>query len=448
MGAGAGGTGCTYRLIKNGIKAVVVDKNPDFGGTAVFCGVDGWEPGVSLDGIHNEIQKKLFQMPSACHTTRMVPNMNLFDPSVGTDWSKHSFEKLPFGFCMPMGDSYGDTLGRCISIRGTDGPMKRFQFEGKCYTEAVHSIFEPFSENLTPMFGYNYVSCKKENGKLLSITVTTGEITVEIFADVFVDASGDIVLARDAGCDYTIGTEGFESYSEPSATQQSDTINAVSYVFRIGKTEDTQHIDTLPEWVKSIDLEKWKAEEMKQCLSFTVQYPNGDINVNMLPTMQGTEYFELGDKADKAGKARVYAYWHYLQTDKNMSGYTIKHIYDAGIRESYRLKGKYVLREQDLRQGILRQPKVGRTVAIADHAMDIHGKDGICKELIVPYEIPLECSMTKEYDNLFVACRGASFTHIAASSARLTRTMLSFGEGVGEYISELLTDTNDGEMML
>ena len=164
LGAGAGGTGCTYRLIKNGIKAVVVDKNPDFGGTAVFCGVDGWEPGVSLDGIHNEIQKKLFQMPSACHTTRMVPNMNLFDPSVGTDWSKHSFEKLPFGFCMPMGDSYEATLGRCISIRGNDGPMKRFQFEGKCYTEAVHSIFEPFSENLTTMFGYNYVSCKKENG--------------------------------------------------------------------------------------------------------------------------------------------------------------------------------------------------------------------------------------------------------------------------------------------
>ena len=42
-----------------------------------------------------------------------------------------------------------------------------------------------------------------------------------------------------------------------------------------------------------------------------------------------------------------------------------------------------------------------------------------------------------EFDNLFAACRGASFTHIAASSARLTRTMLSLGEGVGEYISEL-----------
>jgi hypothetical protein len=46
--------------------------------------------------------------------------------------------------------------------------------------------------------------------------------------------------------------------------------------------------------------------------------------------------------------------------------------------------------------------------------------------------------MTKEFENLFVACRGASFTHIAGSSARLSRTVLSMGEGVGEYISELL----------
>jgi hypothetical protein len=46
--------------------------------------------------------------------------------------------------------------------------------------------------------------------------------------------------------------------------------------------------------------------------------------------------------------------------------------------------------------------------------------------------------MTNEFDNLFVACRGASFTHIAASSSRLSRTMISMGEGVGEYISEKL----------
>ena len=44
--------------------------------------------------------------------------------------------------------------------------------------------------------------------------------------------------------------------------------------------------------------------------------------------------------------------------------------------------------------------------------------------------------MPREVDNLFVASRGASFSHIAAASARLTRTILSLGEGVGEYVAE------------
>ena len=62
----------------------------------------------------------------------------------------------------------------------------------------------------------------------------------------------------------------------------------------------------------------------------------------------------------------------------------------------------------------------------------IHGKGGMCRELTYPYEIPLECTMAKEFDNVFVACRGASFSHIASSTIRLTRTVMSMGEGVGE----------------
>jgi len=59
----------------------------------------------------------------------------------------------------------------------------------------------------------------------------------------------------------------------------------------------------------------------------------------------------------------------------------------------------------------------------------------MCRELIYPYEIPIECCETKEFDNLFVACRGASFSHIASASTRLSRTIMSLGEGVGEEIA-------------
>ena len=444
IGAGAGGIGCAYSLLKNGIKTVIVDKNSDFGGTMVFSGVDGFEPGVSLDGLHMILSSELLKIGDA-HIVEGVPNLNIFDPSVGDDWSKHSFTERPWGYAIARDElSYGDTMKRCISLRGKDGPMRRFQFEPDAMRETVRRVLSPNSENLTEIFGYTYKSCKTANGKVVSVTLSSKNGDTEVFADYFIDASGDIVFARDAGCEHTIGCDGRADFGEPSATERKNSVNAVSYVFRIGKVEDPEHIDTPPCHAEKAGAD-WVSKYMPGIVSCFVKYPNGDINVNMLPTMQGMEFLELGNEADEVGKARVIEYWRYLQTKKNMKGYTLKHIYDAGVRESYRLVGKYVLREQDLRRG---KPDLEnyRRIAIADHMMDVHGEGGIARELDEPYEIPLECTMTKEYDNLFVCCRGASFSHIAASSARLSRTILSMGEGVGEYIAEQFQNASFSEI--
>ena len=433
LGAGCGGIGCTFSLIKNGIKTVVIDKNPDFGGTMVFSGVDGWEPGVSLDGIHTLLKDELEKTPLACHTVEMVPNINIFRSRPDCNWDNHSFKERPWAFLMPTGCTYEDTLARCRSLKIFDSP-RRFQFEPMDMAKAINKVLAPYFDNLTTLFNHSYKSCRVQGGKIESITVSGENGDTEIFADYFVDASGDIVLARDAGCDYTIGSEGKSDFDEPSANGKNDSVNGVTYMFRVGKASKANHIDSIPEEFESVDISRWKETEMKRRVSYCAAYPNGDISFNMLPTMQGREYLDLNGDADRIGKARVYAYWNYLQKEKNMQGFTLKHIFDAGIRESYRLRGKYVLTEQDLRNGKPNQKSVFRAVAIADHALDVHGDNNMGKELDHPYEIPVECTMTKEFDNLFVSCRGASFTHIAASSARLSRTMLSMGEGVGEYI--------------
>ena len=433
IGAGAGGVGCAYRLIKNGINTVVVDRNPDFGGTMVFSGVDGWEPGVTLDGLHDELYRRMSEMESGCHVVSQVPNDFIFTRGDATGWDgKYSFEKYPWALALKSSYSYEDTFKR-LPYRFS----KRLQFEPCAMTRAINDIFSSYKDNLTTLFGYKYESCRRDGKKITSVTVSNGKEREEIFADVFIDASGDIVLARDAGCAFAIGTEGKNEYNEPSAKDKCDVINAVSYVFRISKASDSAHIDPIPQEYASV-LDEDTYQRLKRTVSYVVEYPSGDFNVNMLPTMSGNKYLSLGENADKLGRTMVWAYWNYLQTQKGMQGYTLVHIYDAGVRESYRLVGKYVLKEQDLRAGKPTALQTGRVVAIADHAMDIHGEGAMCNELCRPYEIPIECAMTNEFDNLFVCCRGASFSHIAASSVRLTRTMLSMGEGVGEYIAEQL----------
>jgi len=432
IGAGAGGTGCAYRLIRNGIKTVVIDKNPDFGGAAVFSGVDGWEPGITLDGVHTLFRDELEKMENGCHIIGGAPNSSILINESDNECKDYPYSEFPICYLAACERTYDKTL-----TTWKNGAA-RFQFEPVCMVKAIHNVMAPYSDNLTSFFEYSYKSCTKEKGKITSITITNGNIDIEILADYFVDATENISVARDAGCDHTFGAESPDELGEPSASDDKTQVNGVSYIFRIAKSDDPNHIDALPDDIKDIDISDWASTQMKRVVGYSSQYPNGDINVNMLPTMDGNEYFSYSEKADKIGIARVYAFWHYLQTEKNMRGWYLKKIYNAGVRESYRLKGKYILKEQDLRKGWLRQPKIGRTIAIADHAIDIHGKKGLGVHLDSPYEVPIECTMTKEFDNLYVSSMGASFSHLAASSVRLTRTVLSIGEGVGEYISELL----------
>jgi len=80
----------------------------------------------------------------------------------------------------------------------------------------------------------------------------------------------------------------------------------------------------------------------------------------------------------------------------------------------------------------LRGQKHEDLVAINDHAVDIHGaKSRLYEVPNGPYGIPYRCLLPRETRNLFIASRAASFSHIAASSCRLCRTMMTLGQAAG-----------------
>ena len=132
---------------------------------------------------------------------------------------------------------------------------------------------------------------------------------------------------------------------------------------------------------------------------------------------------------------RVYAHWHYRQVHfAEYRAYRMLALAPVlGVRESRRLVGRYVLTQHDLMAGLSDQRHVD-LVAIADHALDTHGggtRPGGPGELAAPYGVPFSCLLPREVDNLMVACRGASFTSLAASSCRLARTMMQLGQAAG-----------------
>lgn len=430
VGGGSAGFGCAYRLAKNGISVAVIEKNTNFGGTAVFGGVNCWEPGVSLDGVHSELVKELQQIKNGCFVAETVPNCRLIE---GT--GEHSFDKYPWGLSVGTDREYECTERRCLRLVEESGEIyRRFQYDDYAMIEAMNNVLKPYENSMQKLFGYTLAGYESKGNKVTAVIAERGSEKVTVETEYFVDATGSIVLARMAGCEYFVGSESAETYNEPSAPMKRNmNINGTTYVFRITKTDDPNYIDEIPPKYLNFD-----ATEHLRTISCFNTYPNGDINVNMLPTMSGEKYIELGDRADFTGHAIVYHYWHYLQEYKGMRGYKLVKIFDAAIREDYRLVGKYVLTENDIRKGVIAQDLQDRIVAVADHALDMHGKGGGGGEVIIPYGLPIDCAITNEYENLLVACRGSSFSHIAASSARLTRSMISFGEGVGEYIKEMM----------
>ena len=409
LGAGAGGFGAAHTFGKNQVPYVIADVNPGFGGNAVYGGVCCFEPGVSLDGVHSRLAALLLQNGGG-EVQKTVPSHLLFQGGEPRPY--------PWGLSVKCADGYGATLKRCRQYCRDASEWRRFMTDETALASAMQTLIDENGRYCTPLFGFCYAGCETENGRIKSVILRKGGENVKIYAEHFLDCSGSIVLARDAGCDYAFGDE----------EGRLSGINGVSFVFRVSKRPGTVGLSE-EELPKDEDFTEGRMRQVVSCFNM---YPDGDINVNMLPTMSGEEWFRLGKDAIAVGHGRVWRYWRYIGETYGLADYKIVRIFSPGIREDYRLRGRKLLTCADI---LAPFDKTADYIAVADHALDTHGVvDRHISELSHPYGIPLDCARPKEYENLFIACRGASFSHTVASSARLTRTMISMGEGVARVI--------------
>jgi len=106
-----------------------------------------------------------------------------------------------------------------------------------------------------------------------------------------------------------------------------------------------------------------------------------------------------------------------------------------GIREGRRITGGYVLTVDDLRAGRQFPTAVARGVYYLDgHKPDDDKRTYILPkdELNVPpYQIPLECLIAKDGENLLMAGRCFSADQLALSSARVATTCAMMGQAAG-----------------
>ncbi len=414
IGGGSAGFGAAYAASTSGAKTLLIERLPGIGGMSVYGGVNCWEPGYGGRGVHLKLARELMSSGQGC---------------VIYDDGRPVGPERPFVWCVPTNHAYSDTFKVPDAEHVHD--VGHFMFEPAALSDIMLRYLN--EAGCAVMLNTAFIGAGCGERTVNGVTVRDGagsEYSVK--GKIYIDCTDSADVAGSCGCDRTIGEDPESDFHEYSAPEKGseDNINGVSLIFRCSP-DDMASVPSDgcgdPEFLQRL--------ENRAVYSVINQYPNGDINVNMLPTMNGREYTKAGNNADRIMKDRVSAYFNWLRSTFGLR-YRLKSIFPVhGVRESYRIRGRYVLNENDLRAGMYEQKHKESLIAFADHMIDVHGtsdmKHRLTPHLQIPYGIPYECLLPCEYDNLLVASHGSSFTHIAASSARLSRTMIAIGEAAG-----------------
>ena len=426
VGGGSGGFGAAVAAARLGARVLLVEAGRGLGGTSTWAGVNNYEPVAGATGLPEEVYHRLREIPNAvalqCRRESHRP-----------EWFWGGFD------CVPETDYH-------LSLSRRGGTP--ITFEPEILNQVMLDMVA--SSGATLLLQTRFKSLNRQNGHIQSIVVEGSNGNAVVQADIFIDSTAGIYLAQAAGCQMAIGPESPSVYEEPSAPEKPDLVlNNASLCYRITplKKDEPSQIQSLP---TDVDLNK------VQPVTSIRTYPHGDLNMNPIHMMTGKEAYELGEKAHEIAQKRILAHWHILQTRygaQNESPFSFDRwriVWVSpmlGVRETHRLVGQYVLREQDLDSG-LRGQVHDDVIALADHSIDFHGARP-SRELPGPYGIPFRCLLPIEVDNLLVACRGASFSSIGASSSRLSRTMMVLGQAAGTAVALFGTDVHrfDSEVL-
>jgi hypothetical protein len=250
-------------------------------------------------------------------------------------------------------------------------------------------------------------------------------------APLFADCTGDGAVGFLAGAEYRMGRENWEQTGETLAPPEPDKMTMGASV----------------QWYTVETLKPSSFSECPWALSFTEQScehaTRGDWNWETgLNKDQIADFESIRDHALRA----VYGNWAFLKNhSQDKAKYTNRQLswvaYVAGKRESRRLLGDVILCQQDVQE----QRAYPDAFVTTTWSIDLHYPDPknteyfpgeefktICKTpAIKPYPIPYRCFYSRNVENLFMAGRDISVTHVALGTVRVMRTCGMMGEVVG-----------------
>jgi hypothetical protein len=342
--------------------------------------------------------------------------------------------------------------------------LRRIRDSRLCTWQDALEILCADVENLTIFLNQCVIDAEMEpDGKRLVAAIAQNTLDGSRTAfrgKMFIDASGDGWLGYYAGAAYRVGREAHWQHGEDKAPRDADGRTMSGCLLSTDEkrrqpiSHDDAHREALTYSDNFREVMSFYAEdtgepspfcapEWAQVLPKALHREPGRCYSGEWWIENQTDYDDLFEGEMVRDRLMVislgYFHWlknHYEKRDlaRNLR-ITAFPAYNAK-RESRRLIGDYVLNQEDCATG---RP-FEDAVAYAGWTIDIHNQEGIFSGASGPYDfdipvpinyVPFRCLYSKNIDNLLMAGRCISATHIALGTVRVENTLATIGQAAG-----------------
>lgn len=286
------------------------------------------------------------------------------------------------------------------------------------------------------LYGTYVVGANMNGKKIESVTVSNVSGTYDIYADQFIDATGDANLAHLAGFPYKIGRES-DGLCQP-----------MTLCFRVANVDltGTDYVSLKTEMNALYTRLKEEGEitnPREDILMFRTLVDNiMHFNTTRVVKLDPTNAEDV-TKAEIIAREQIFELYDILR--ENIPAFKNAMLISSGIqigaRESRMIVGEHTLNKDEM----LAYTKFEDGIAACNYDIDIHSPDGSgTSHFYFPagtyYTIPYGCLVPVESENLLVAGRCISATHEAQASIRIMPTVCTIGEAAGVAAAIACTD--------
>ena len=297
-----------------------------------------------------------------------------------------------------------------------------------CFNEEIlkYVLMKKAIESGVNLLFQTYVTGVRRTGERIeSVRVSNVSGEEELFAEYFIDATGDANIAYLAGYPYKLGREG-DSLCQP-----------MTLCFRLGNVKAENGMGFRAR-VNELYKEYQRAGKIKNpredVLIFrTVADDIYHFNTTRVIKLDPTDAYDV-TKAEIEAREQVLEMYDFLRKNFEEFGESIllSSGLQIGVRESRMIVGEHTLTKEEL----ISCTRFDDSIAVCNYDIDIHSPDGggTSHYYFGPgqyYTIPYRCLIPKNAENLLVAGRCISATHEAQASVRIMPTCTTLGEAAG-----------------